>query len=513
MSILIYILLEALAAVALFAGGHQLGRYRYDRQLARAKGRAADLLEAAEREAQQQTQARLLGAEREIAAQRDQLEERARRREEKLEELESLLLKREARLEQKGAQLEKVEKSLSEDFQRLEVLLAQGDELIGSEQRRLEAQAGLTVEEARAQLMQRVEAEAQSFFAKQIRAVRERAQEEAEREARKIIATAIQRYAADEVEVSTVSLVSLPDEDYKGRVIGREGRNIRAFEALTGVEVLVDDTPDEVVLSCFHPIRREIARLAMEKLIEDGRIHPAQIQKQVDKAKELVTTRIKEEGQRAVFEAGLDGLHPELVMLLGRLAFRTSYGQNQLRHSLEVGFIAGMLAAEVGLDPKLARRAGLLHDIGKAVDHKVEGSHSLISGELSRRYGESEEVVRAIMAHNEEIEPQTVLDVLVQASDALSAARPGARQESFANYVQRLTDLEQICQAFPGVAEAYAVQAGREVRVMVRPEEINDDMAAKLSYDIARSIEEELHYPGEIKVHVIRSTQFVESAR
>lgn len=510
---LVYILLGALAVLALLAGGYLLGRYYYDRQLALAKGRATDLLQAAEREAEQKKQAKLFEAEREIAVQREQLEERARRREEKLEELESLLLKREARLEAKGAQLDKVEKSLSEDLQRVEALIAQGEALIANEEQRLEAQAGLTAEEARAQLLQRVEAEAQSFFAKKVRAVKERAQEEAEREARKIIATAIQRYAADEVEVSTVSLVSLPDEDYKGRVIGREGRNIRAFEALTGVEVLVDDTPDAVVLSCFHPIRREIARLAMEKLIEDGRIHPAQIQKQVDKAKEMVAARIKEEGQRAILEAGLDGLHPELVMLLGRLGFRTSYGQNQLRHSLEVSFIAGALAVELGLEPKLARRAGLLHDIGKAVDHKVEGSHSLISAELSRRYGESEEVVRAIMAHNEEVEPQSVLDVLIQASDALSAARPGARQESFANYVQRLTDLEQICHAFPGVAEAYAVQAGREVRVMVRPEEVNDDMAAKLSYDIARSIEEELHYPGEIKVHVIRSTQYVESAR
>ncbi|HED03339.1 MAG TPA: ribonuclease Y [Candidatus Fraserbacteria bacterium] len=509
----LYYVLGVLGVLLLMGGGYQLGRYRYDRQLAQAKGRAADLLREARLKAEAEQQARLLQAERQIALQRAGLEERINRREAKLDELESRLLKRESRLESKAGQLEQTEKSLSEDLQRVEALISQGELLLSSEQVRLEAQAGLSSAEARAQLLQLVEAEAQRFFAKRISLLKEQAQAQAEREARKIIATAIQRYASDEVEISTVSLVPLPNDDYKGRVIGREGRNIRAFEALTGVEVLVDDTPDTVVLSCFHPIRREVARMAMEKLVEDGRIHPAQIKKQVDKAKEQVAARIKEEGQRAVLEAGLEGLHPELVMLLGRLAFRTSYGQNQLRHSLEVSFIAGALASELGLDPKQARRAGLLHDIGKAVDHQVEGSHSLISTELARRYGESEEVVQAILAHNEEVEPQAVLDILIQAADALSAARPGARQETFTSYIQRLSDLESICQAFPGVSEAYAIQAGREVRVMVRPEEVNDDLAAKLSYDIARCIEEELHYPGEIKVQVIRSIRFSESAR
>ena len=509
----LYYVLGVLGVLLLMGGGYQLGRYRYDRQLTQAKGCAADLLREARLKGEAEQQARLLEAERQIALQRAGLEERINRREAKLDELESRLLKRESRLESKAGQLEQTEKSLSEDLQRVEALISQGELLLSSEQVRLEAQAGLSSAEARAQLLQRVEAEAQRFFAKRISLLKEQAQAQAEREARKIIATAIQRYASDEVEISTVSLVPLPNDDYKGRVIGREGRNIRAFEALTGVEVLVDDTPDTVVLSCFHPIRREVARMAMEKLVEDGRIHPAQIKKQVDKAKEQVAARIKEEGQRAVLEAGLEGLHPELVMLLGRLAFRTSYGQNQLRHSLEVSFIAGALASELGLDPKQARRAGLLHDIGKAVDHQVEGSHSLISTELARRYGESEEVVQAILAHNEEVEPQAVLDILIQAADALSAARPGARQETFTSYIQRLSDLESICQAFPGVSEAYAIQAGREVRVMVRPEEVNDDLAAKLSYDIARCIEEELHYPGEIKVQVIRSIRFSESAR
>jgi len=315
------------------------------------------------------------------------------------------------------------------------------------------------------------------------------------------------------VEDTTFSSVPLPSDDYKGRIIGREGRNIRAFEALTGVEVLVDDTPDTVVLSSFNPLRREIARLAMEKLIEDGRIHPAQIKKQVERAQQRVIEHIRELGQKAIFELGIDNIHPELVMLIGRLNYRMSYGQNQLQHSLEVAYIAGMLAAELGLDPKPAKRAGILHDIGKAVDHKVEGSHSLISADLARRYGESEAIVHAIAAHNGEVEPQSVLAILLQAADALSAARPGARQETFEAYIQRLQELEEICTSFPGVAEAYAIQAGREVRVIVKPEEVDDELAARLSYEIARTIEQELDYPGEIKVNVIRETQFVQIAK
>ncbi len=440
-------------------------------------------------------------------------ERRIKHREEKLEQLEARVLRREERLEEKAAELQRIEKALQEDLERISQLISQGEALLAGERARLEELAGLTEEQAREELMRRISEEAEHFFAKKIREIKERVEETAEREARKIIATAIQRYAADEVEHSTVSFVPLPDNDFKGRVIGRDGRNIRTFEALTGVDVLVDDTPDTVVLSCFNPIRREIARLAMKDLIEDGRIHPSRIREQVNRARERVAQRIKEEGERAAFEAGLDGIHPELVKLLGRLKFRTSYGQNQLQHSLEVAFIAGALAAELGMDPKPARRAGLLHDIGKAVDHKVEGPHSLISAELAWRYHESEEIVHAIAAHNEEVEPQTVLAVLLQAADTLSAARPGSRQETFEAYIQRLTALEELCQSFPGVEEAYAIQAGREVRVMVKPEEINDDLAAKLSYEIARTIEEELDYPGEIKVQVIRSVQFTERAR
>ncbi len=517
------------AALAAGALGYFWGRQGLARQLEEALAER-ERLERLRREAErrwQETERRLRGREAEARAKYEEVrrayedlerrwqeaEGRLKGREEKLEQIEARLLRREERLEQKAAELQRVERALAADRQRLADLIAQGEELLESERRRLEELAGLTQEEAREELLRRVEEEAERFYARKVREIKERYEREAEREARKILATAIQRYAADEVERATVSLVPLPDNEFKGRIIGREGRNIRTFEALTGVDVLVDDTPDTVVLSCFNPVRREVARIAMQNLVEDGRIHPAQIKKQVDQAKEQVEKAIKEAGERAVMEAGLQGVHPELVKLLGRLKFRTSYGQNQLQHSLEVCFLAGMLAAELGLDPTPAKRAGLLHDIGKAVDHKVEGSHSLISAELAWRYGESEEIVHAIAAHNEEVEAQSVLAVLLQAADTLSAARPGARQETFEAYIQRLQALEELCKSFPGVAEAYAVQAGREVRVMVKPDEVNDDLAAKLAYEIARTIEEELDYPGEIKVHVIRSVEFAERAR
>ena len=529
-------LVGALLALAAGAVGYFLGRHGFVRELEEARREAKEARSEQERLRQlqqekerrwQETERRLRSREAEARAKQEEArrayedlerrwqeaEGRLKQREEKLEQIEARILRREERLEQKATELQRMEKALAADRERLADLIAQGEAILESERQRLEELAGLTQEEAREELMRRVSEEAERFYAKKIREIQERAEQEAERKARVILATAIQRYAAEEIERATVSLVPLPDNEFKGRIIGREGRNIRTFEALTGVDVLVDDTPDTVVLSCFNPVRREIARIAMQNLVEDGRIHPAQIKKQVDQAKELVEKAIKEAGERAVFEAGLEGIHPELVKLLGRLKFRTSYGQNQLQHSLEVCFLAGMLAAELGLDPTPAKRAGLLHDIGKAVDHKVEGSHSLISAELAWRYGEAEEIVHAIAAHNEEVEAQSVLAVLIQAADTLSAARPGARQETFEAYIQRLQALEDLCRSFPGVEEAYAVQAGREVRVMVKPEEVSDDLAAKLSYEIARTIEEELDYPGEIKVHVIRSVEFVERAR
>jgi ribonuclease Y len=510
------IVISAIASLVTGSIGYGAGRWHCRRQQERQGRLASQLIERAQQEAEAIKQAKLAEAQAELAVKQSEFEHRARRTEEKLEKAEERILKKEERLDQKGQELLKAERSLREDQRGLSEMIAQGTTVLEGEQRRLEELSGLTSEQARELLLQRVEEEAERFFAKKIRQIQERTEDEAEREARKIIATAIQRYAPDEVESTTVSLVTLPNEDYKGRVIGKEGRNIRSFEAITGVEVLVDDTPGTVVLSSFHPIRREIAKQAMERLIEDGRIHPAQIKKQVDKAKERIAERIKEEGRQAVQEAGVEGLHPNLVELIGRLGFRTSYGQNQLKHTLEVTSIAGAIAAELGLDKTqqlLVRRAALLHDIGKAVDHKVEGSHSLISADIAKRHGECEEVVHAIAAHNEEVPARTLLAVILQAADAISAARPGARQETFEAYIQRLQNLEAICHSFPGVEEAFAIQAGREVRVIVRPEEVDDDMAAKLSYDIARCIEEKMQYPGEIKVHVVRSTQYVESAK
>jgi ribonuclease Y len=493
--------------------GYLLGRIHHRIRLSQLRQRAEDIIADAQKEAARLKQEMILKGQMELQDRWKEFESRIKQREEKLERAEERLLIREEKLEQKSSYLEAVERSLQRDIRTVAALVKDGRRLLEEERKRLESLSGLSCEEARDLLLKKVEKEAERFYATWIKQIKERAEEEAEKEARRIIAAAIQRYAAEEVEESTTSSVPLPNDDYKGRIIGREGRNIRTFEALTGVEVLVDDTPDTVILSCFHPIRREIARIAMEKLVEDGRIHPAHIKKQVDKAKEKIADRIKEIGQKAVFELGIDNIYPELVMLIGRLHFRTSYGQNQLQHSMEVAYIAGSLAAELGMDEKVAKRAGILHDIGKAVDHKVEGSHSLISADLARRYGESEEIVHAIAAHNEEVEPQTVLAVLLQAADALSAARPGARQETFESYIRRLEELEGICRSFPGVKEVYAMQAGREVRVMVKPEEIDDNMAAKLSYDIARCIEEEMEYPGEIKVNVVRSTQFVEIAK
>ncbi|MFB6285477.1 MAG: ribonuclease Y [Candidatus Bipolaricaulia bacterium] len=522
--------------VLLLVLGYGVGTRRFATALAEARQRADEVQASldqlkrdieAERSQWQETERRLNRQIEEEAeareAQRRQNEERAQQleeregrlksREEKLEQFESRLLKREERIERQASELQQLEQDLNADLESVSSYIEEGQSLIEGEQKRLEEISGLTQEEAKEELLRRVREDAERHYAKTVREIKERYEQEAEQEARKIIATAIQRYAAEEVELSTVSLVPLPDNDFKGRVIGREGRNIRTFEALTGVDVLVDDTPDTVVLSCFNPVRREIARVAMAKLVEDGRIHPAQIKKQVDTAQERVAQLIKEEGEKAAFEVGLEGLHQELIKMVGRLKFRTSYGQNQLQHTIEVSFIAGALAGELGIDPKSARRAGLLHDIGKGVDHKVEGPHSLISAELAWRYGESEEVVHAIAAHNNEVEPQSAMAVLLQAADALSAARPGARQETFEAYIQRLQALEDLCNSFDGVQEAYAIQAGREVRIMVQPNEIDDDMTAKLSYEVARTIEEELDYPGEIKVQVIRTTQFTERAR
>jgi len=471
-----------------------------------------DLLATAKEEAEQLKREKILEGKQQVQELREELEERMGRREEELSRVEERSLRREDRLGKKSSYLEQIEDSLRKDEDELEQLKQVGTHLLAEGKTQLERIAGWSQKEARDHLLQLVETESQRFFSRKVEEVARRSNEEAKQRAARVIATAVQRYAAEYVEENAVSSVPLPSEEFKGRIIGREGRNIKTFEALTGVELLVDDTPEMVVLSCFHPLRREVARMALTRLLEDGRIHPAQIEEKVQRAKARLAERIKEEGKKAAFDLGID-LHPELATLLGRLQYRTSYGQNQLAHSLEVSWIAKMLADELGIDPVTAKRAGLLHDIGKAVDHEVDGPHAVIGAELARRYGESPEVVQAIAAHHDDVEPSGVVAVLIQAADSLSAARPGARQETFERYVQRLHDLEELCRSFPAVQEAYALQAGREVRVMVQPERANDEIAAKLAYDIARAIEEELSYPGEIKVNVIRQTQFTESAK
>lgn len=476
------------------------------------KRKEQEILNTAREEAEQTKKERLLEARQEIQELREEVEKRTKRREEEISRVEERILKREDRLSKKSTYLEKIEDSLRDEEEELLKLKEEGHKLLENGKAEIERMAGWTRKEAQEHLLKVVETESQRFFSRKIEEIERRAKEDAEQRAAHVVATAVQRYAAEYVEENTVNSVPLPSEEFKGRIIGREGRNIKTFEALTGVELLVDDTPEMVVLSCFHPMRREVARVALSRLIEDGRIHPAQIEEKVQRARARLSERIKEEGRKAAFDLGIE-LHPELAALLGRLRYRTSYGQNQLAHSMEVSGIAKVLADEVGADANQAIRAGLLHDIGKAVDHEVDGPHALISADLARRYGEGRAVVQAIAAHHEDVEPTSVLDVLIQAADTLSAARPGARQETYERYVQRLHDLEDLCRSFPAVQEAYALQAGREVRIMVHPDRASDDVSAKLAYDIARAIEEELSYPGEIKVNVIRQTQFTENAK
>ncbi len=474
--------------------------------------RAEAILTEARGEAERVHRERILLTQHEVEELREREEERLRKKEAEFVQLDERLRQREERLGKKAQHLEAIEASIRQDEAEVVHLLETGQELLREEQTLLERLTGLTEEEAKEYLLKLVEADSERYFARKISEVERRTTQEAERRARRILANAVQRYALDYAEEATVTTVPLPNDEYKGRIIGRDGRNIRAFEALTGVEVLVDDTPEAVVLSSFHPVRREIGRVALEKLLEDGRIHPARIEETVRKAKDRVEEAIIEAGEKAAFEVGLD-LPSDLIQLLGRLHFRTSYGQNQLQHALEVSFLARLLAEEIGIDPKPAKRAGLLHDIGKAVDHDVEGPHALIGADLARRAGEPWPIVNAIASHHGQADPSTVTAVLIQAADTLSAARPGARQETYERYCQRLQELEKIAVAYPLVKEAYAIQAGREVRVIVRPEKTTDDMAAKLAYDIARRIEEQVQYPGEIKVTVVRQAQFVDTAR
>jgi len=447
--------------------------------------------------------------EQEIKSRRLELQNSERR----LVQKESSLDKKTEQIEKKEEELAKREKEVSSRQSYFDTRIKEQDALIKEGKARLEKISGMTAEEAKKTLMQAMENEAKYEALKICKKIEEEAREKADREAKKIIALAIQRYAGDYVGEDTVSTVPLPNEEMKGRIIGREGRNIRALEAATGVDIIIDDTPEAVILSCFNPIRREVAKIAISRLISDGRIHPARIEEIVSKVAEEMEDRIKEAGEQAVFDLGVHNVHPEIVKLLGRLTFRSSYAQNVYQHSLEVAFICGVIASELRVNVKEAKRAGLLHDIGKAVDHEIEGSHASIGADLARKYGENETIVHAIMSHHEDVEPTGILDVIVQAADALSGARPGARREMLESYIKRLEELERIANNFPGVDKSYAIQAGREIRIVVNSEKINDDNIYLLSRDIAKKIESDLSYPGQIKIVVIRETRAIEYAK
>ncbi|NLG80759.1 MAG: ribonuclease Y [Firmicutes bacterium] len=497
--------------------GAALG-YLARKTLAEAKIESAELaakriVEEAEKEAEAAKREILLEAKEEAHRLRNEIEQEERTRRAELQRTERRLLQKEESLDRKLEALERKEESITRKERELEAAKEELARLHAEQRAELQRISGLSSEEAKALLLKDIENEIRHEAAVMIRDIEAQAKEEADRRAREIVAAAIQRCAADHVAETSVSVVSLPNDEMKGRIIGREGRNIRALETLTGIDLIIDDTPEAVILSGFDPVRREIAKVALEKLISDGRIHPARIEEMVEKAQKEVEAIIKEEGESAAIEAGVHGLHPELIRLLGRLKFRSSFGQNVLKHSLEVAHLAAGMAAELGANIAVAKRAGLLHDIGKAVDHEVEGPHVQIGVDLARKYRESPEVIHAIATHHGDEEPKTIEAVLVQAADAISAARPGARRETLEAYIKRLTKLEEVADSFDGVEKAYAIQAGREIRIMVKPEKIDDLAAVRLARDIVKKIEEELEYPGQIKVTVIRETRVVDYAK
>lgn len=510
---ILYIILP-LAAICI---GVVIG-YVYRRSVAEAKvGRAEDsvkkLLADAQKKAEAVKKETVLEAKEEIHNLRSEFEKESKERRNEIQRIERRLVQREEMLDKKVAGVEAKEEQVGKRLKEVTKSKEDVDEVIKQQIDQLEKISGMTSEEAKGLLLEKVEQETRRDMAVYVREIESKAKEDADRKSREIISNAIQKYAADHVAENTVSVVSLPSDEMKGRIIGREGRNIRALETATGIDLIIDDTPEAVILSGFDPIRREIARIALEKLIIDGRIHPARIEEMVKKAKKEVEKEIHEAGEQAAFETGIHNLHPEIIKLLGRLKYRTSYGQNVLKHSLEVAHLASVMAAELGANVKLAKRGGLLHDIGKAVDHEVEGPHIQIGADLARKYRESNDVIHCIQAHHGDIEAQTVEAVLVQSADAISAARPGARRETLENYIKRLEALEEIANSFSGVEKCYAIQAGREVRILVKPEDVDDAGMHLMAKDIVKKIEKDLDYPGQIKVNVIRETRSVDFAK
>ena len=482
-------------------------------KIANAEEEALRIINDAIKSAESKKREATLEAKEEILRSRKEYEKEEKERRADLQKQERRLQQKEENIDRKTDAIEKKEEALAQKHAALDKENEEIKIIKRSQTEMLERISGFTADEAKKYLIEQVESEVTHETALKIKEIEARAKDEADQYAREIVASAIQRCAADHVAEITVSVVPLPNDEMKGRIIGREGRNIRTIETLTGVDLIIDDTPEAITVSCFEPVRREVARLALEKPIADGRIHPTHIEEMVAKARREVDAVIKSEGERAVLETGVRGLHPELVKLLGRLHYRTSYGQNVLQHSIEVAHLAGMMAAELGADVATAKRAGLLHDIGKAVDHELEGTHVALGVEFLRKYHEREDVIHAVQAHHNDVEPQTVVACLVQAADAISAARPGARRENIENYIKRLEKLEEITGSYPGVETSYAIQAGREVRVMVKPEQVSEDDMVILARELAKRIESELEYPGQIKVHVLRETKVIEYAK
>ena len=502
-----------LTAAVFFAVGVAYRKKVGEREIGSAETEATRIINEAIRSGESRKKEMLLEAKDEIHKSRTEHEKEMKERKAEISKQERRLQQKEDTLDKKSDAYERKEEELNRRLAKVAETQAAADEIKQQQQQTLEQISGLTQEQAKEYLLKSVESDVRHESAMKIKEIEQQLKDEAEDKAREIISTAIQRCAADHAAEVTVSVVALPNDEMKGRIIGREGRNIRTLETITGVDLIIDDTPEAITVSSFDPVRREIARLALEKLIADGRIHPTRIEDMVEKAKKEVDRTIREEGERACYETGIHNLNPELVKILGRQKYRTSYGQNVLNHSIEVAHIAGLMASELGVDVALAKRAGLLHDLGKAIDHEVEGSHVQLGADLVRKYKENPVVVNAVEAHHGDVEPKTVIAVLVQAADAISAARPGARRENVENYIRRLQKLEELTGSYPGVEKAYAIQAGREVRIMVKPEVVTEDNMIILARDIAKKIEAELEYPGQIKVNVIRETKAVEFAK
>ena len=513
MNIIINIAIFLISAVIFSFVGYTMRKRIAESKIRVAEEEAKRIIDSAAKEAENKKKEEIIKAKEEIMNSRKELDDEIKERRSEVQLQERRILQKEENLENKLEQLEQREQNLQKKDNEVESKKSEIEETINKQKEELQRISRLSVEEAKQYLLSEVEKSIVTEKAELIRRLDEEAKEKAQKNAKEIIGYAIQKCAADHTSETTVSIVSLPSDDMKGRIIGREGRNIKTLETLTGIDLIIDDTPEAVVISGFDPLRREVAKIALEKLIDDGRIHPAKIEEMVEKAKEEVSAIIKEEGERAVMETGVIGLHPDLIKLIGKLKYRTSYGQNVLNHSIEVSNLARIMADELGLDTKVARRAGLLHDIGKALDHDMEGTHVEIGVEILKKYKESPIVINAVEAHHEDVEPQSIEAVLIQAADAISASRPGARRETLENYIKRLQNLEGIADSFDGVEKSFAIQAGREIRGLVKPEKISDDQMVVLSRDIAKKIEDEMEYPGQIKVNVIRESRVVDYAK